>query len=330
MRLRSLRLRAMLVVCGAAAAPLLIIAFSDLENWPFRMTVAVIGSAAVMAWWLGWRMVRPLRSLQRQARERAATAAPGGGAPSEHALVLPRDDEFGDLAAAFNALLAALEQRTRANESFVADLVHEVKNPAAAVRAAAEALERGPADEARRERLARVLRDSSSRLDAVASRFLELARAEAGLSAEERTDVDLRALVEGLVREVSAAHPDVSFTATCVDARVFGVPSALESAVRNLLENAASFAPLGDGAAAVTVNLVAEGERAELSVSDSGPGIPAEDRERVFDRFFTRRDTGNGTGLGLALVRAVARSHGGDAVAVETTTGACLRWWVRR
>lgn len=330
MRLRSLRLRAMLVVCGAAAAPLLIIAFSDLENWPVRMTIAVLGSAAVMAWWLGWRMVRPLRQLQKQAREEAARAAPGGGRPSEHALVLKRDDEFGDLAAAFNALLAALEQRTRANESFVADLVHEVKNPAAAVRAAAEALERGPADAARRERLARVLRDSSSRLDAVASRFLELARAEAGLSTEERGDVDLRALVEGLTAEVSQAHDAVAFRADCENATVHGVPSALESAVRNLLENAASFAPLGDGEAAVEVVLRGDARRAVLEVRDSGPGIAPEDRERVFDRFFTRRETGEGTGLGLALVRAVARSHGGDAEAVEAESGACLRWWVRR
>ncbi|MCO4773368.1 MAG: HAMP domain-containing histidine kinase [Deltaproteobacteria bacterium] len=315
----------MLVVTGAAIAPLAIITFSDAENWPVRLTIAVIGGAALVAWWLGWRMVTPLRQLQRQAREQAGRAAPGGGEPSEHALLLDREDEFGDLAAAFNALLAALERRKRTNEAFVADLVHEVKNPVAAVRAAADALERGTVDRQRAARLARVLRDSSTRLDHVASRFLELARAEAGLPAEERVSIPAHAVVRAVVR-AHEASVDVPLSCTCEEIQLVAVPSAFEAAVRNLLENATSFAPRGEGAPTVEVRLQKEGRHAVLRVVDSGPGIAAEDLPHVFERFFTKRRTGEGTGLGLALVRAVAESHGGTASVTSTPgQGAAFR-----
>ncbi len=314
LRLRSLRLRAMLVVCGAAVAPLLIIAFSDAENWPVRLTLAVLGGAAVVAWWLGWRMALPLQSLRRQAQERAARVAPRGVASPDHPLVLDRDDEFGDLAAAFNALLAAVDERKRTQEAFVADLVHEVKNPAAAGRAAAEVLERGPVDAERGARLARILADSSARLDAVASRFLELARAEAGLPGEAWVALPLHTLVIAIVEAQQAARPELTVELAWEPAVVRAVPTALESAVRNLIENAAAFAPQGDGPPVVTVTLVAQAGRARLEVADSGPGIAPDDLPRVFDRFFSRR-VGEGTGLGLALVRAVAESHGGSATA---------------
>jgi len=324
LRLRSLRLRAMLVVCAAAAAPLGIIAFSDLENWPVRLTLAVLASAGLMAWWLGWRMVRPLRQLQDQALRGAWRAAPKGGKPPEHALRLDRDDEFGDLADAFNALLAALDARKQSNEAFVADLVHEVKNPVAAVRAAAEALERGPADAERAARLARILKDSSARLDAVASRFLELARAEAGSPGEARSDVPLHAVARGIIDALQAAHPAVTFEADLAMTHVNGVPAAIESSVRNLLENAASFALLGDGPAIVRVSLGSEQGRCVMVIEDSGPGIERDDLPKVFDRFFSRRRTDDGTGLGLAMVRAVAEAHGGSVSADNGRNGGAV------
>ena len=91
---------------------------------------------------------------------------------------LERDDEIGDLTRDVNALLAALDARRKENEAFAADLVHEVKNPVATVRAVADALE-GPMDAERAARLGKALRDASRRLDALATRFLDLARAEA-------------------------------------------------------------------------------------------------------------------------------------------------------
>lgn len=318
-----MRLRATLVVFLAATFPLLMIFYSDAEDRPFRTTVAVLGGALFMALWLGWRMGLPLARLKQQALDRAARLAPDDAPHPTHALVLDREDEFGDLAGAFNTLLAALEHQKRGQEAFVADLVHELKNPVAAVRSAAEALQRTEVDADRAARLARILETSSSRLDHVVTRFLELARAQAGLPGAERQTVDVGALARGIA-DSTAADPrfsDVTFTvAGPQHAAIPGVASAIESALRNLVENAASFAPLGDGEAQVWIDIEAKPLAVELRVRDSGPGITTDDLPHVFDRYFTKRKTGLGTGLGLALVKAVAEGHGGTA-SVRSTLG---------
>src|SRR5262249_50867592 len=142
-------------------------------------------------------------------------------------------------------LVRNLDERARQNENFTADLVHELKNPVAAVRACAEALEGpGPIEEARARRLAQALAASGRRLDALVTRFLELARAEAGLVGEARERVDVAALARGLAAAVgddaryAAVHIDVASDGACM---VNGVPGRLESAVLNVVENAASF-----------------------------------------------------------------------------------------
>ena len=278
----------------------------DLRYHLAKLTLASLPVALFLAWWLGRRMVRPLEQLQAQARAQARR-----GAPSR--IELDRADEFGDLADAFNHLLAALEERKDANQAFVADLVHEFKNPVAAIRAASEALESAPSNEERAARLARVLRDSSQRLDDLVSRFLELARAEAGLPDEERVDVDLLVLAEALAGSAELRREEGPW-------RVRGVPSRLESVVRNLLDNAWSFAD--EAAPRVQLVLGRSGDDVVIEVRDNGGGIAPEDLPRVFDRFFTRRRTGRGTGLGLALVRAVVEAHGGGVAARNGPTGA--------
>src|SRR5262249_17309369 len=103
---------------------------------------------------------------------------------------------------------------------------------------------------------------------------------------------------------------------------VIGVPHGIDGMLRNLVENAASFAlPSGDSAAKVLVEVIAAESQITLRITDSGPGIPAEDLGRVFERFFTTRGRARGTGLGLALVRATAEAHGG-IVRVTSEPGA--------
>ena len=145
---------------------------------------------------------------------------------------------------------------------------------------------------------------------------------------EERTAVDLRALLSGLVLRLrdDARHPKVTFELRDEgepSLPVHGVSHRLEALFRELLENAASFA--GEKGQ-VTVALMREEGKAVVVVSDSGPGIGAEDLPRVFTRFFTTRGHQRGTGLGLALVRAVAEAHGGDVhVSSEDGKGATFR-----
>jgi signal transduction histidine kinase len=289
-----------------------------------RISLVLVPLAFVLALYTGSRIVRPIEHLRRQALEKAATAAPGAMLHPEQA------DEIGGLADSFNALLGALDAKRRANESFVADLVHELKNPVAAIRATAEALEGAELGPARVERLARVLTSSALKLDDVVTQFLELARAEAGMPNEERERVDVAALARGLVRAMQddPRHAAITFSFSPpgdTSAVVSGVPHRLQALARELLENAASFA--GEpGSVDVTVEHAARDVL--LRVEDSGPGIAEEDRPKVFTRFFTTRGRARGTGLGLSLVKAVAEAHGGS-VRVASAVGRGAAFEVR-
>ncbi len=296
-------------------------ALYDLRYEISKLVVILLPVAVLLAWWLGWRTVRPIEQLRAQVLESVARATPGPR------VELARSDEIGDLASAFNGLLRALDERRLANEAFIADLVHELKNPVAAIRASAEQLQPAGADaNARTGRLVRVIRESSGRLDALVSQLLELARAEAGMPTEERAAVDVAELARGVVlaERTDVRWAGVAFTWRCEggsDASVQGVPLRLESAIRNLVENAASFASREDGGAGeVEVVVEAGADAVSVSVRDTGPGIDEADLPRVFDRFFTTRGRALGTGLGLALVKAVVVAHGGE-VRAESTPG---------
>ncbi|MDB4995197.1 MAG: hypothetical protein JWM74_2629, partial [Myxococcaceae bacterium] len=287
-------------------------ALYDLRYQLARLSLVTLPFALLLAWWMGTRMVTPIEELQKEVLDAAASARP---AP---ALTTTEGDEMGDLARAFNELLGSLEERRGANERFVADLVHELKNPVATIRACAEALASGAVDETRAERLAKVLADSSTRLDTLVSQFLEIARAEAGMPSEDRARVDLTELAHGLAEAMRARHPNVTFeVAATGEALVLGVPHRLDSVVRNLVENAASFAP---GGGRVEIALSQSETAVVLRVTDTGPGIPDEDLPKVFTRFFTTRGREHGTGLGLALVRAVVEAHGGTVTAANAPT----------
>lgn len=273
-----------------------------------QLTLYVLLMAVPMTVWLGIRWVRPLESLRDQALERTTARV------STEPLSVDRKDEYGELADAFNTLLSAIEDRNRANETFAADLAHELKNPIAAVRTAAEALEPGrPLTEARAARLHRILSDSSQRMAHVIDRFLELARAEAGLADHEREPVDLVPLSDALLDAFRSDEQwaDRSFErAGTTQLVVPGLQERLETVLRNLIGNAASFAGPG-GTIRLTIDT--EGSQACIQVHDTGPGIPADDLPRVFDRYFSKRQ--GGTGLGLALSKAIAEAHGGSLTA---------------
>lgn len=293
-------------------------ALYDLRYQLLKLTVFVVPFAIVLALWLGRRMVLPVERLRAQALAQIESVSPGVD------LDMPRRDEFGDLADAFNLLLGQLRSRARDQEAFVADLAHEFKNPVAAIRAASESMGQGLGDEARAQRIARVLADSSARLDVLVSQFLELARAEAGMTGQERTEFDLdvlcRRLVDGYGSDERFSRVTWNFAGEAGErVRVNGVASGLETAVRNLLENAASFAG-DDGRVSVSVRLESP-TRAVVSVHDDGPGIATEDLPHVFDRFFTKRKSGRGTGLGLAMVKAIANAHDGSVTVVSGSDG---------
>lgn len=284
----------------------------------------VIIALLPLGWWLGWGVLRPLDKLRAQVQQHAAQPL---SMPQVH---VEGQGEIAELADAFNGLLRALAERVRQNEEFMANVAHEMKNPVAAIRAAAEALGRPETmDEARARRLSRVLLESSQKLDALVTRFLDLARAEAGLPNEERVAIFLPDLIGRLVDQLRAdeRYHTVRFEIDGQPLSVSGVPGRIESVFGNLLDNAASFAPTrpptSETAATpatpdapwVRVRIRRDPERplAIIEVTDSGPGIAPEDLKQLFKRFFTRRP--RGSGIGLVLSRSLVEAHGGSLIA---------------
>ena len=300
------------VVYAAVSSRRAVRALYDLRYQLIRLTLGLAPFAVLVAWLLGRGIVKPIRALGAQARARAQDP--------RAALRLDEqgDAEVHDLAVAFNELLTRLQDRQTKNQTFTADLVHELKSPLSTVRAAADTLQDGNLDKARAERLARALRDAGGRLDAIVTQFLELARAEAGLVGDARERIDLGELTRRVAESTLEKHPDIQLELLLESIEVNVVPHGLDTVIRNLLENAFSFAQPREGEPArVTVNLVRTPTDAELSIVDTGPGIGAQDLGRVFDRFFTSRGRERGTGLGLALVKAIVLAHAGT---VEVTS----------
>ncbi|MFO0549751.1 MAG: HAMP domain-containing sensor histidine kinase [Polyangiaceae bacterium] len=307
-----------LVVVSQKSSPRAIRALFD-QRWALlKLTGYTLVTSLLLAAWLARRILKPIEDLDAEIRARLADP--------ERAAPLPRvsRDEIGDLGQTFEALVATLIARGRANEAFAADLAHELKSPIAALRAMTDSLE-GSISAERAERLHRIASESTTRLDQVVSEVLALARAEAGLVGEERAPLDLEELARGLVHSLAedARFEGVAFEVSAPEApvRVQAAHLALERAARNVLENAAAFAGRGGTVSVrVSVRVLEGGEGAQLVVRDTGPGIAAENLARVFDRFYTDRPDGRGTGLGLAFTKAVVEAHGG-AIEAESTPG---------
>jgi len=231
-------------------------------------------------------------------------------------------DELGRLADSFNTMLEALERSVGAQRQLVADASHELRTPLTSARTNIEVLARadGLPDEDRR----RLLDDVTAQLEELSvlvADVVELGRG--GDVALELEPVRLDLLVAGAVARARRHAPGVRFEAELEETLVRAVPSELERAVGNLLDNAAKWSPPG-GVVGVSVR---EGQ---VVVRDHGPGIAAEDLPHVFDRFY-RAPTARGmpgSGLGLAIVRRIADAHGGE-VSAEQAEGGGSRFRLR-
>jgi two-component system OmpR family sensor kinase len=258
------------------------------------------------------RAMRPIAGLTRAAREVARTRDPDITLPKPQA-----NDEVADLAHTFEDMLRELSAAREETEAalarqrkFVADASHELRTPLTSILANLELLEDELAGE-QRDMADSALR-SSRRMRRLVGDLLLLARADAGRDVT-LAPVDLSAVAAEAAHEagaLSSDHPlslDVPGPVT-----VTGAADDLHRLAGNLIENALLHTPPGTP---VTVSVRREGPNAVLEVSDRGPGVPPDLRERVFERF--ARGSGDaapsgGSGLGLAIVRAVTTSHGGS------------------
>jgi signal transduction histidine kinase len=226
-------------------------------------------------------------------------------------------DEVGRLASTMNRMLDRLERARTRERRFVADASHELRSPIAAIRQQAEVALAHPGRLPEGE-LARTAHAESLRMQALVDDLLLLAQADEHVLPLRRRPVDLDDLVLAEARRVRAGAGLRDPAELLVDtsgvtaARVAGDPTALRRVLRNLGDNAARHA-----AHRIAFELVERDGRAELHVDDDGPGVPAADRFRIFERFVRLDDarvrTGGGSGLGLAIVAEVVAAHGGTA-----------------
>jgi len=272
---------------------------------PLAWLAVLAVTAALIAWVVARRLARRLERLQAQ------VIALGEGDLSARVEVHGRD-EIAELAHRFNDAAARIEALVGGQRAMLAAASHELRSPLARIRMALELLDTGK----RRDLHARLEHDISE-LDALIGELLLASRLETGSESIVRESVDLLALA----REEGARS---GARVDGVNVLVQGDARLLRRAVRNLLENAKRHAP----AESVELTIAADDGMARITVCDRGPGVPEAERERIFEPFYRSPGTaesGSGVGLGLWLVRRIARQHGGEAsCAAREGDGACF------
>jgi hypothetical protein len=268
--------------------------------------------------WLQRLLVRRARGLA-EAAERIAAGDLSARAPAD-----PNGDVFDDLGASVNAMLARIETLLADLRLATDSLAHDLRLPLARVRAAlTQAADPALAEP---DRLAQIERAGlgAEEILATLSTLLEIARAESGLSADGMAQVDLTELVAEIAELFAPMLEDAGQTLT-LDLPYRPTPALvhallLRQALGNLLHNASRYAGPG---AIIRVGLDVDRDRVLLSVSDNGPGVPADDRTRILQRFVRLEEsrTQAGSGLGLAIVAACAKLHGGEAHAEDAEPG---------
>jgi len=305
---------------------LTVVVYTDLSSIDYSVRVltraALIGAPiAVLLLGLSTYFVvaltlRSVAALRHGAADITAAALSGQRLP-----VPTAQDEIRRLALTLNQMLDRIETATSRQRTFVGDAAHELRSPLASLRVQLEVTQRlGPDGDDWPAFLDEVLIDVG-RLDRLVADLLILARLDeqGGRDRSNHQQVPIGALVESVVAGYD--HARVPVVATIEDVAVLGDQDALHRVVVNLVDNAVRYAQHE-----VAVMVSAGADQVELTVTDDGPGLPAEERERVFDRFYRSeysrsRDSG-GTGLGLPIVRDLVRAHRGTIVLQARPDGA--------
>jgi signal transduction histidine kinase len=270
----------------------------------------------VAGWLLARRLLRPVETITATAEEISATDL------SRRIALAGPDDELKRLADAFDSMLGRIDGAFAAQRQFVADASHELRNPIAIIQTNLDVAEDelGPR--------ASVVRRATARMARLVDDLLALARSEGDGRRSRVALVEVGADVAEEFAALAAAR-GVRFEVSGSGAEVVGDADALRRAVANLVDNAIRVSPPG-GLVSIRTGVGPDG--VSLVVTDEGPGIPAEEQQRVFERFWradgSRARSSGGSGLGLAIVRRIVELHDGT-VGVESTPGQGARFTIR-
>jgi two-component system sensor histidine kinase KdpD len=286
-------------------------------------TLAIPGGFHAMALMLG---LRPVGALgwrpARLSREVAAAVS------AQVAIMLARY-----MAIEASARMEAAREGERLRTALIDSLTHELRTPLTSIRAAATTLRQGQGlDEAIRQDLAAIVDEEASRLDTLIGQAVEMAEIDAHVVEVHLAPQQVRALLDQAVEEsrTALAGHRVSIAVEGpdeLDKPVWFDPHLLGRVLRHLMENAARYTPLGSR---ITLSSRRAGDRLEFCVEDNGPGIDAADLPLVFEKFYRgKKSGGKGSGMGLAIARAILAAHGGGIEASSVPgQGTSFRFWV--
>lgn len=305
---------AQLTLPGGQPVPVAAARTALLQQVGLGAVMAVLLAAAAAAV-VSRRMSLPLRALAD------ATRAFAAGDPDPRTRLRPAPGELGEVAAAFTEMAAVVRRQDELRRAVVADVAHELRTPVTILRGQTEQLLDGLAEPTEARLVS--LHDEVLRLGRLTDDLAALSAADAAGLALHPGPVDLGALTRRTVAAMSAQLTDADLTVvvdTGTGAEVAGDDARLTQIVTNLLSNAVKFTPPG-GRVSVTAHR--DGAEAVLTVTDTGPGIAADELPHVFERFWRGQAAGgrSGTGIGLAVVDALVHAHHGTVTATSPAEG---------
>ncbi|MET9834046.1 ATP-binding protein [Streptomyces sp. NPDC006385] len=255
------------------------------------------------------RATAPIAELTHAAKDLAA------GQRDRRVTTIP-DNEIGQLACAFNTMADRVEKEDELRRLFASDVAHELRTPLAILRSELEAVQDGVREPT--PKVIASLHDETLRLGRLIADLETLASADAAAFTLERRPLSLASVVRDTITSLAGRFSEAGITlrTDVTDVTVDGDPVRLRQIVTNQLTNTLKFVPRGG---TVTITLHRDDGWAELRVADTGPGIPAEDLPKIFDRFFRSRTArADGSGIGLAVAAELATAHSGTITATST------------
>jgi two-component system sensor histidine kinase ChvG len=277
----------------------------------FEVFLVAFGVMLLSSLYLAGTIAEPIRRLAAAADQ----VRFGSGGRDAIPGFPERNDEIGDLADSLKEMTAALYDRIGAIERFAADVAHELKNPLTSLASAMEMLVRA-SDDTARQRLMTLVRADVKRIDRLITDISDASRLDAELSREARSEIQLSHLLQTIVEIYDVTDRGKNVAVTLRDelppgTKVMGHDERLGQVFRNLIDNAISFSPEGS---TITITAHMHHAFARVTVEDCGPGIPPDNLESIFERFYTERpsDTfGKNSGLGLSIARQITQNAGG-------------------
>ncbi|MCB1555822.1 MAG: HAMP domain-containing histidine kinase [Alphaproteobacteria bacterium] len=294
----------------------------------FGFFLSVLSITILMSVYLAGIIGTPVTRLARAAEQIRKTRSRDIAIPDLSA----RGDEIGALSRALRDMTQALWERMDTIEAFAADVAHELKNPLTSLRSAIETLGKLE-DKADQAQLLAIMQHDVRRLDRLITDISRASRLDAALNREEKETLDLVVLLRDLCAAHAIGKPDTIMLSAPEDERflVHGNETRLAQVFENLITNALSFSPADRP---VRVVFDKEPGAVRVRVRDEGPGVPDEEKDRIFKRFYTRRPEGEAygehSGLGLSIAQQIVAAHGGTIMLEDKTErakagkGACF------